>query len=112
MTAEPPYTVTRDCPVACLAPLLTRPTFDALAAGVVGHNDAPATVGQVIELYEQNLLRDVRNIGPSRAGEIRRALVQAGLIEPNTAPLAMRWVRNGTESDGHHQHAPDTNRPS
>lgn len=93
MTDQLSPAVTRDCLISCLAPWLTRPTLDALATGLVGRHDALATVGQVIELFEQNQLVNIFNVGPSRAGEIRSALVQAGLVDPNAVPLAARWLR-------------------
>jgi len=59
------YVITRTCPIECLAPLLSRKTFSALAAGM---QCSPATVGQVIELYEQGQLQDIENISTGRAG--------------------------------------------
>jgi hypothetical protein len=97
MTDQLTCTITRDCQIACLASLLTRPTFDALMAGMVSQDDSPATVGQLVELYQYDKLTDIFNIGSSRSGEIRWALVQAGLIEPTRVPLVRQWIRN----DGH-----------
>ena len=77
MTDQLTCTITRDCQIACLASLLTRPTFDALMAGMVSQDDSPATVGQLVELYQYDKLTDIFNIGSSRSGEIRWALVQA-----------------------------------
>lgn len=42
--------ITKNCPIACLAPLLSSRAFTALADGL---KNAHATVGQVMELYEQ-----------------------------------------------------------
>lgn len=103
MTSQLSSTVTRDCPVACLAPLLTQPTLDALASGLARDDDSPATVGQLIELFEQNHLTNIFNVGSGRAGEIRWALVTAELIDPNAMPRALRWMRKDTNGNGHHQ---------
>lgn len=84
MTVQLTHTITCGCPIACLAPLLTRPTLDALVAGIVGEPNSPATVGQLIELYQYDKLTDIFNIGSARAGEIRWALVKAGLIESDS----------------------------
>ena len=71
------YVITRACPIECLAPLLSRPTFRALVQGVP---DSPATVGQVIDLYEQHRLMAIMSINTGRYGEIRRSLIEAKLI--------------------------------
>jgi hypothetical protein len=71
------YVVSRNCAISCLRPFLTPPTLDALIAGIHGSS---GRVVQVIELYENDQLVDIFNIGPSRASEIRRALVFTGLV--------------------------------
>jgi hypothetical protein len=92
------YVISPDCPIACLGSLLSRPTVDALLVGVEG---SPARVGQVVELYEQNMLREIYNIGSGRAGEIRRALAEIGLIDPEgRPPVGRRHVRRHGEA-GH-----------
>ena len=101
MTDQPWYAITRNCAIACLAPLLTRPTLDALVAGFAGHNDSPATVGQLIGLYELHGLTGIFNIGTGRAGEIRWALVKAGLIDPGSVPLVRQRTQAGQASGGH-----------
>lgn len=73
------YVVTRECPIQCLAPFLSSLTYNALLDGVAG---SPATVGQVVELYECGRLMDIHNIGAGRMGEIRRSLIEAKLIDP------------------------------
>jgi hypothetical protein len=85
--------IRRDCPIECLAPLLPRQTMAALTAGM----GSPATVGQVVELYEQRKLMEIYGISTGRLGEIRRSLVKAGLIEHwwktgLQAKAATRWV--------------------
>jgi len=98
------YVITRTCPIECLAPLLSRKTFSALAAGM---QCSPATVGQVIELYEQGQLQDIENISTGRAGEIRRSLIEAKLIELNSRPIIRRrTVRDASVPDGHHASCP------
>jgi hypothetical protein len=78
--------MSRDCPIECLAPLLSRQTLAALTAGI----GSPVTVGQVIELYEQRRLMELENISTGRMGEIRSCLVEAGLIEPDGRPVFRR----------------------
>ena len=93
------HVITRSCPVACLAPLLSRVTFCALAEGMQG---SPATVGQVVELYEQRRLIEIENISTGRCGEIRRSLVKAGLIEAEGRGIVTRGGgRNGLVAWGH-----------
>jgi len=94
------YVVTRDCPIQCLAPLLSRLTYNALVDGVSG---SPATVAQVIELYERGRLVDIDNISSGRAGEIRHVLIEAQLIDPSSKPIP-RYARQqeASASNGHH----------
>lgn len=73
-------TVTRDCPVACLASYLLQLTYEALICGLADS----ATVGDIAEMCEQRRLMEIYGIGPSRAGEVRRCLVEAGLVDPST----------------------------
>jgi len=80
-------TISRDCPIQCLAPLLSRQT---LAALVNGNDGSLAAVGQVVELYEQHKLMKIENISTGRMGEIRGCLVEAGLIEPDGRPMFRR----------------------
>lgn len=42
MTRRLSPAVKRSCPIECLAPLLTQPTFDALRAGLLGWRRIPA----------------------------------------------------------------------
>jgi len=92
--------VTRACPIQCLAPFLSHLTYTALLYGLPG---SPATVAQVIELYEHGQLVDIHNIGSGRAGEIRRSLIEAQLIDPNSKPIP-RYSRQqeAPASNGHH----------
>lgn len=78
--------IRRDCPIECLASLLSRQTFAALTAGM----RSSATVGQVVELYEQHRLMEIDGISTGRLGEIRRSLVEARLIESDGRPVVRR----------------------
>jgi len=75
--------INRDCPIECLAALLSRQTLAALANGIDG---SPATVGQVIELYDQHRLMEIHGISTGRLGEIKRSLIEAKLIESSGQP--------------------------
>lgn len=92
MNDQLPYTITPDCPIACLAPLLTPRTLDALMAGSEG---LAATVGQIVEVYEKDKLQKVHGIGSSRFGEICWALAQTGLVEQTWVSYMKRRVRDG-----------------
>ena len=73
------HNISPDCPIECLTPLLSQETSAALAVGLQG---TPATVGQVIELYQLGRLKDIRNISTGRSGEISWRLAESGLIRP------------------------------
>lgn len=89
--------ISKDCPIACLAAVLSRTTLDTLVAVIVGHDSSPATVGQVVELYEQDRLMKLYNISSGRLGEIRRGLVAVGLVEVGIEPLVGRGqTQNGS----------------
>jgi hypothetical protein len=60
------YVIKRSCPVECLAPVLNRLTFASLVEGMKGSSGG-ATVGEVIELYEQGRLMAIHNISSGRA---------------------------------------------
>ena len=81
------YGITQDCPIECLAPLLSRQTLATLVNGIDG---SPATVGQLIELYDQRRLMEIHGISTGRLGEIRRSLVEAKLIEADGRPILRR----------------------
>jgi hypothetical protein len=65
------------CPIAWLAPLLRRPTFEALTSAL----DPAAPISQLISLAEENRLKTLPNISTGRAGDIRRTLTQADLAK-------------------------------
>jgi hypothetical protein len=89
-----------------LAPLLSRPTFAALAEELKSVPNG-ARVGAVIELYEQNRLTDIYNISGGRAGEIRNTLIRAGLIDPASRPGSRHVTEDSRVSNGHHVTCPD-----
>lgn len=92
--------IRRNCPIECLAPLLSRQTLAALVNGIDG---SPATVEQVVELYEQHRLMETHGISTGRLGEIRRSLVEAGLIEPDGRPIPRRRLAgDASVLYGHH----------
>lgn len=82
------HDITLDCPLACLAPLLSPSASAALAAGLRGPR---ATVGQVIDMSRQGRLKDIRNIGTGRTGQIRWRLTQTGLIQPGDSGHDSWW---------------------
>jgi hypothetical protein len=97
------YVITPDCPIECLAPLLSLPTYTALVAAL----ESPATVGQVVDLYEHGGLLDLYNIGSGRAGEIRRCLLQCGLIRSDrSSVITRRSVLNASVPRGHDASCP------
>jgi len=93
------YVITRSCPIECMAPLLNRFTFAALAAGMSG---SPATVRQAIERYEQGTLTNIYNISSGRVGEIRSSLIEAKLIDPDSKYGSKRASERDTVPYGHH----------
>jgi hypothetical protein len=100
------YAIKRSCPIECLEPLLNRLTFAALAEELK-HSPGTATVGAVIELYEQNRLTDIYNISTGRAGEIRSSLIRVGLIDPASRIGCKHVNGRGEVRHGHHVTCPD-----
>jgi hypothetical protein len=95
------YVVKPSCPIECLAPFVEGLSFAALAGGMSGQK---ATVGQVIELYEQGCLTDIRNVGPARVGEIRQGLIAARLVDPSSKHGGKRpQPPDVTARTGHHE---------
>jgi len=98
------YAVMRTCPIQCLAPFLSRPTYSALEAGIPNES---ATVGQVVELYEQGRLVDIYNISGGRMGEIRRCLIRAKVIDLSSQPIVNRsHAKEASTNNGHHASCP------
>jgi hypothetical protein len=63
------------CPLECLRTVVSLMAWNRLKWEL----DSPRTVGQVLELYRQGKLGDIRGLGPRRISEIGTALVFAGL---------------------------------
>jgi hypothetical protein len=66
--------ISHDSPISCLLPMLSGPTFGALVCAL----GLSATVGDLAELSARGRLTKLYDIGYGRAGEIRRALEEAG----------------------------------
>lgn len=66
--------MTRECPLACLG--LSRHAANPLRS----HLRGKVTVGEVLRLWENDELQNVRGLGPRRIGEITTALVAAGFV--------------------------------
>jgi hypothetical protein len=71
--------VNLDCPVDCLQPVLSLKTLNPLARAYDAPFDPPRTVGDVLDLYRADHLREIRGLGQRRISEIAAALVFAGL---------------------------------
>lgn len=68
-----------ECPSACLLAVLSRKCFNLLSRAYGAPFYPPGTVGDVLELYKRNRLREIGGIGARHASEIETALVLAGL---------------------------------
>ena len=73
------HVFTADCPIDCLAAVLSTATFHALARAESAPFDPPTTVGQVLDLLRAGHLGQASGLGPRRLGEIQAGLVLAGL---------------------------------
>jgi hypothetical protein len=67
------------CPVDCLQFVLTRRSLNLLARADGAPFGPPKTVRDVIGLYRQRQLGQIRGLGPRGRSEIEAALVYAGL---------------------------------
>ena len=63
------------CPLGCLRTVVSAMALNRLEQVL----DGPQTVGQVLDLYRQGKLGDIRGLGPKRVSEIGTALAFAGL---------------------------------
>jgi hypothetical protein len=70
--------ITEDCPAACLLTVMSRKTWIPLSHGRSCLSEPPRMVGDVLDLYRDDLLGDIWNLGRRRVGEIEAALVLAG----------------------------------
>ena len=82
---RPEHPITADCPVDCLAPLLSSRVFGRLARAQGRHGEplascgVPATVGDVVRLYRQGRLGEIGGLGQLSVREIGISLVSHGL---------------------------------
>ena len=85
-TCRPGHPVTADCPVDCLAPLLSSRVLHRLARAEGRHGEPmascgpPATVGDVVRLYRQGRLGEIGGLGQLSVREIGISLVSHGLV--------------------------------
>lgn len=77
------HTLTRDCPLTCLEPLLPARAYHALQAVCPGPHP---TVGHVVELYQGQMITSIRRIGVQGALRIETCLTRARLIGQPAAP--------------------------
>lgn len=78
--ADSEHVLSRDCPAECLAWVLSRMALNPL----LGHLSHLGTVGNVMDMYQQERLGEIWQLGPRRIGEIGIALRYAGLAGPTT----------------------------
>lgn len=71
--------VSLDCPVECLLTVLSLASFNPLARAYEAPFNPPRTVGDVMELHADRMLRQIHGLGPRKISEIEAALVFAGL---------------------------------
>ncbi|SEG14509.1 hypothetical protein SAMN04489712_103383 [Thermomonospora echinospora] len=70
--------LTRDCPLVCLTP--SRRIINPLRHYLKGEGVHEPTVGDVLWLWQDDKLQDVRNLGPDAIKQIFTILMAAGLI--------------------------------
>ena len=100
---RPEHPITADCPVDCLAPLLSSRVFGRLARAQGRHGEpvascgVPATVGDVVRLYRQGRLGEIAGLGARSITEIEAGLVLAGLLlDASPAPRRQPHARQTT----------------
>jgi hypothetical protein len=71
--------VVAGCPIDCLRTVLSLRTLNPLARAYDAPFGPPQTVRDVIELYQQRKLGQIRGLGPRGISEIEAAFVYAGL---------------------------------
>lgn len=59
--------------------MLSVASFNLLARAYDAPFDPPRTVGDVMDLYDRRMLRQIRGLGPRKISGIEAALVFAGL---------------------------------
>ncbi len=78
LCAEDGGPVRPDCPLGCLAALVSPRVYHRILEA----QPDPHTVADVVTLYLDQRLRDVRNLGQVGIAEITAALTTAGLLQP------------------------------
>jgi hypothetical protein len=78
--------VTPDCPVECLLTVLSLESFNPLTRAYDAPFDEPRTVGDVIDLYTRDQLREIRGLGSRRVSEIEAALAGLNLAGREQRP--------------------------
>jgi hypothetical protein len=68
--------VLASCPVDCLEIAIPRAAFNALARGEGAPFGPPSTVGDVITLYQQKRLGEIRGLGPRLIAQIEAGLAR------------------------------------
>lgn len=77
VTAHDAQATGASCPVGCLR--LPDALYKLLTRAQGAPFDPPRTVGDVARLHEQQRLREIKGLGPSRISQIEEALASAGL---------------------------------
>jgi hypothetical protein len=84
------HQVAADCPVGCLAGLLSRHALNRLLPALEGPG-RDGTVGDVAGLHRARRLDQVRGLGPGRIAEVEEVLLAAGLLDAaDCAPSSNR----------------------
>jgi hypothetical protein len=103
-----PHAITPACSVECLDAVLFGTAFNPLARAQGVPFGPPGTVGDVIGLYRQRRLGEIRGLGSRLIGQIEASLVSAGLIAlpapaagpadgAATGPPAQRAIKGGIQ---------------
>jgi hypothetical protein len=85
---------TRDCPLACLQPLLSTGVYNSLRRECSSTAVGPhPTVGDVADLYHKEQIASIDRIGAKRLLEIETCLTDIGLISHWLTRRAGRRLR-------------------
>jgi hypothetical protein len=79
--------IAADCPVLCLAGLLSSHSLNRLLPEMGGPG-RDGTVGDIAALHRARQLGQVRGLGPGRVAEIEEVLLAAGLLDPADCHVA------------------------
>lgn len=92
------HEISRDCPIDCLKAVLSGEVLNPLARAYKASFDAPRTVADVLNLYQDGKFSEIYGLGPRRIKEIEVALVFAGLDFPRpTGHLKVSGLRPASE---------------